>query len=138
MGRTKTAGIQKTESGYNVDKVYRGERLFQRGFVDFASAEAWLTQEMDRINREKSVVRRMDRRFDEAAAHYLELYKDILWHSTQSMTAHYSMAQIVEIFEALEKIKTEANRWNISLESLKREAALKKVTQNSRTERKTG
>jgi len=43
---------------------------------------------------------------------------DILWHSNKSMTAHYSMAQIREIFEALEKIKDESNRWNVSLQSL--------------------
>lgn len=54
------------------------------------------------------------------------------------MTGHYSMAQIVEVFEALEKIKSEQNRWNISLESLKREAAAGRVTQKSRSQRKTG
>lgn len=52
----------------------------------------------------------------------------VLWHSNKNITGHYSMAQIVEIFEALESIKDEANRWNISLESLKRQA---KVTQKS-------
>ncbi len=46
----------------------------------------------------------------------------ILWHSGKTMTAHYSMAQLVEVFEALEKIKDEANRWNISLRSLIHEA----------------
>lgn len=63
---------------------------------------------------------------------------DILWHSTKSMTAHYSMAQIVEVFGALEKIKDEVNRWNISLASLVSEANQKRLTQKSPTQRKTG
>ena len=62
----------------------------------------------------------------------------ILWHSSKTMTAHYSMAQIVEVFEALEKIKDETNRWNISLQSLVREAAVARVTVKSPLERKTG
>lgn len=72
MGRTKTAGIQKTNAGYHVDKVHKGERIFQRGFVDFASAEEWLTQEMERVNRVKAVGQRIVRTFEEAAVHYLE------------------------------------------------------------------
>ena len=63
---------------------------------------------------------------------------DILWHSSKSMTAHYSMAQIVEIFDALEKIKDESNRWNISLQSLIREASGKKSTTRLPAERKKG
>lgn len=54
----------------------------------------------------------------------------ILWHSNKTMTAHYSMAQIVEIFEALELIKDETNRWNVSLQSLVREANSIKSTAN--------
>jgi len=40
---------------------------------------------------------------------------DILWHSTASMTHHYSMAQIVEIYEAPEKVKADSGRRNKSL-----------------------
>ncbi len=39
---------------------------------------------------------------------------DILWHSSPSMTRHYSMAQIVELHAALEKIKEDTGRWNKS------------------------
>ena len=63
---------------------------------------------------------------------------DILWHANKSMTAHYSMAQIVEIFEALEKIKDETNRWNISLQSLIHQATVGRLTAKSPLERKTG
>jgi len=63
---------------------------------------------------------------------------DILWHANKTMTAHYSMAQIIEIFEALEKIKDETNRWNISLTSLISEAAAGRLTQKSPTQRKMG
>jgi hypothetical protein len=45
---------------------------------------------------------------------------DILWHSNPSMTRHYSMAQIVELHAALEKIKEDTGRWN-SLATLRRE-----------------
>ena len=46
---------------------------------------------------------------------------DILWHSTKTMTQHYSVAQIVELHAALEKIKDDSGRWNKSLAMLKRE-----------------
>jgi integrase len=62
---------------------------------------------------------------------------DVLWHSTKTMTGHYSMAQVVEIFEALEKIKDETNRWNVSLESLKRQAAAR-VPEKSPTQKQMG
>ncbi len=62
----------------------------------------------------------------------------ILWHSNKTMTAHYSMAQLVEIFEALEKIKDETNRWNISLTSLIWEVNGGRLTQKSPTQKQTG
>lgn len=62
----------------------------------------------------------------------------ILWHSSKTMTAHYSMAQIIEIFEALEKIKDETNRWNVSLQSLIREATVTKLTGDLPAQKQTG
>jgi integrase len=44
-----------------------------------------------------------------------ETAADILWHSKRSMTHHYSMAQIVELHAALEKIKADTGAWNKSL-----------------------
>lgn len=46
---------------------------------------------------------------------------DVLWHSSTSMTHHYSMAQIADIHAALELIKADTGRWNKSLETLRRE-----------------
>jgi hypothetical protein len=46
---------------------------------------------------------------------------DLLWHSTPSMTHHYSVAQIVELHTALDKIKVETGTWNKSLTTLRRE-----------------
>ena len=46
---------------------------------------------------------------------------DLLWHSTQTMTRHYSVAQIVELHGALEKITDDAGQWNKSLATLRRE-----------------
>ncbi|MBX3625351.1 MAG: tyrosine-type recombinase/integrase [Rhizobacter sp.] len=46
---------------------------------------------------------------------------DILWHTSRSMTHHYSMAQIVELHAALDKIKDDTGRWNKSLATLRLE-----------------
>ena len=56
-----------------------------------------------------------------------ETISDILWHNRRSMTAHYSMAQIVEIRDALELITDERHRFNTSLASLVREKSPQKV-----------
>lgn len=52
-----------------------------------------------------------------------------LWHSAANMTDHYTMAQIKELFDALEKVAKPANSWNRSLHSLKAEAAARRVEQ---------
>jgi hypothetical protein len=56
-----------------------------------------------------------------------------LWHSSPSMTHHYSMAQIVELHAALEEIKEDTGRWNKGLathkleqEATRRDASLPK------------
>ena len=46
---------------------------------------------------------------------------DVLWHSTRSMTQHYSMAQLVELHGALEKIKEDTGTWNKTLATLRAE-----------------
>jgi len=52
---------------------------------------------------------------------------DVLWHSIRSITDHYSMAQIIEMHGALEKITQPSNGWNKSLQTLKAENALRKA-----------
>jgi integrase len=56
-----------------------------------------------------------------------ETIADILWHNRRGMTAHYSVAQIVEIRDALELITDERNRFNKSLATLIREKSPQKV-----------
>jgi integrase len=56
---------------------------------------------------------------------------DVLWHAGGTMTKHYSGAQVVEIFDALQKIKDDSNRPNVSLSSLIYEAKEKRLTQKS-------
>lgn len=58
---------------------------------------------------------------------------DILWHvnRVQRMTTLYSEAQCLEILNALELIKDEANQWNKSLSTLIREARGETVPQKS-------
>ena len=47
---------------------------------------------------------------------------DVLWHATRSMTAHYSLAQLVELHAALVKIEQPSEAWNKSLHTLRQEA----------------
>ncbi len=46
---------------------------------------------------------------------------DILWHSKKNVTQHYSMAQIVELYGALEKVKADSGAWNKTLATLRAE-----------------
>ncbi len=50
-----------------------------------------------------------------------ETIADILWHTRQGMTAHYSVAQIDELVEALNRITDERSRVNRSLAMIRRE-----------------
>ena len=66
---------------------------------------------------------------------------DILWHTSPTMTHHYSMAQIIELHGALEKIKADSGAWNKSLATLKLEQqAGKRGTSPAKVpqQRKTG
>jgi hypothetical protein len=49
-----------------------------------------------------------------------------------------ALAQITSMFDAREKIKDESNRWNMSLQSLVREAAQGRVPAKSPLQKKTG
>jgi integrase len=65
---------------------------------------------------------------------------DLLWHSTTTMTRHCSVAQIVELHAAVEKIRDDSGRWNKSLatlrleqEAARRDASPPKVPQQRKT-----
>ena len=60
-----------------------------------------------------------------------ETIADILWHNRPSMTAHYSVAQVTELFEALNKVSNESNRFNRSLEMVARDASNLKIPEKS-------
>ncbi len=62
----------------------------------------------------------------------------ILWHTNDSITDHYSMAMVREIFEALEKIREESGTWNKSLQTLIFEARERSVQKVSKQNVKTG
>jgi hypothetical protein len=47
------------------------------------------------------------------------------------MTAHYSVAQVSELFEALNKVSNDSNRVNRSLVMIAREARNSKVPEKS-------
>jgi integrase len=50
---------------------------------------------------------------------------DVLWHKRKAMTAHYSVAQVMEIYGAVEKLTSEANAFNKSLATIARETRRK-------------
>lgn len=50
-----------------------------------------------------------------------ETIADILWHTRQGMTAHYSVLQIDELLAALNRITNEGSRVNRSLAMIRRE-----------------
>ena len=51
-----------------------------------------------------------------------ETIADILWHTRPGMTAHYSVAQVAELVDALNRITDERSRTNRSLAMIAREA----------------
>ena len=55
----------------------------------------------------------------------------ILWHARPGMTAHYSVAQVVELVEALHRITDERHGTNRSLAMIAREALEAKKSPNS-------
>ena len=62
----------------------------------------------------------------------------VLWHSNESITDHYSMAMVREIYEALELIKEESKGWNKSLQTLIFEAREKRLPKLYPPKRTTG
>lgn len=56
---------------------------------------------------------------------------DVLWHRRRSVTAHYSQAQVRELYEALERIREETGRENRSLRSLAKESRSGRVPPES-------
>ena len=67
-----------------------------------------------------------------------ETISDILWHARQGMTAHYSVVQIDELVEALNRITNEGNRVNRSLAMIRREQLGEKSHPKVTIERKMG
>jgi len=68
----------------------------------------------------------------------LETRSIILWHKNHSMTTHYSEAQVLEVWTALELVKEETGQENRSLRSLAKEARQGRVPSQSLRQEKTG
>lgn len=67
-----------------------------------------------------------------------ETIADILWHARLGMTAHYSVVQIDELMEALNRITDEGSRVNRSLAMIRREQLGNQRPRKVPIERKTG
>lgn len=76
-------------------------------------------------------------RLREAGAHE-ETIADILWHTRQGMTAHYSVVQIDELVAALNRITDEGSRVNRSLAMIRREQLGNESPRKVPIERKMG
>lgn len=76
MGQ-RTTGIYPSSNGtWQVDKWWRGTRIFQRGFSTFEEADGWLIKRLGALRQQKLHGERPGRTFDDAAAHYLETNQD--------------------------------------------------------------
>ena len=62
----------------------------------------------------------------------------ILWHARPGMTAHYSVVQVAELVEALNRITDERHRTNRSLAMIAREALRGKSPQEIPMQMKSG
>ena len=67
-----------------------------------------------------------------------ETIADILWHIRPGMTAHYSVVQVGELVEALNRITDERGRTNRSLAMIAREARGDQSPQNVPKQEKSG
>jgi integrase len=67
-----------------------------------------------------------------------ETIADIIWHKRPGMTAHYSVAQIGELVEALNRITDERSRTNRSLAMIAQEARGAQSPQKVPTQMKSG
>jgi integrase len=67
-----------------------------------------------------------------------ETIADILWHTRPGMTAHYSVAQVAELVEALNRITDERSRTNRSLAMIAREAKGEKIPHKLPMQMKNG
>jgi integrase len=67
-----------------------------------------------------------------------ETIADIFWHIRRGMTAHYSVAQVTELVEALNRITDERSRTNRSLAMIAREAKGEKIPQKVPMQMKNG
>lgn len=73
MGRSTTAGIYPSPDGtYEVDAVYRKQRLRRRGFARHADAQSWLIGRKAQISAGMEPGQRPAVTFDMAAAHHLD------------------------------------------------------------------
>ena len=67
-----------------------------------------------------------------------ETIADILWHTRQGMTAHYSVVQIDELLDTLNRITDEGSRVNRSLAMIRREQLGNRSPRKVPIERKKG
>lgn len=72
MGK-KTSGVYADKDGtWQVDKLYKGERIRARGFASFEEADAWLATRLAELRQVKLLGHRPERNFDQTAAYYLQ------------------------------------------------------------------
>ena len=75
MGQS-TRGIYPEKDGlWEVDKWKRGTRFRQCGFQSYAEAESWLIRQLNDQREAMIHGSRVDRTFDQAAAHYITLHE---------------------------------------------------------------
>ena len=71
MERKRTAGIYTAGSGYDVDRMYKGQRIRRRGFKSYGAAEEWLIHQLEKVRIGTLSETQVIRTFEDAAARYL-------------------------------------------------------------------
>jgi hypothetical protein len=113
-----------------IRQVGISEQTYCRWKKQYAGLQSNQVQELKQLQDENA-------RLGETGA-TRETIAAVLWHSNQSITDHYSVAMVREIYEALEKIKDEGGSWNKSLQTLIFEARARNVPKVSPAKRTTG
>ena len=105
MGR-KTPGIQPEQNGtWSVDKVWRGRRLRQRGFISHEEAQIWLIAQLARLRQHALHGEPLAVSFEAAAARYVQDHQDKVSLETevymlQSVMPHIGHLDLRQVHDA--------------------------------------
>jgi integrase len=104
MGRNARGVYPDKEGSWQVDKVWRGTRLRQRGFGSAGEAQAWLIKELEALRNVAIHGARPKRTFEQAATHYLLTHQEKVsletdTHLLKSVMPHIGHLQLNQVHD---------------------------------------